>query len=92
MSPEAAELLVSDIGGAVSAPYAGTLPSTSLSRREAEIVQLLYEGLSSKEIARQLHLSTKTVENHRYNIYRKCDVESIAGLIRHAIHHGLIAI
>ena len=56
-----------------------------------EIVQFLCNGLSSKEIAKSLHLSTKTIENHRYNIYRKCEVESIAGLIRHAVQHGLVS-
>ena len=75
-------------------PTGGTkrLPSVELSRREVEIVQLLCEGLSSKEIARRLHLSAKTVENHRYNIYRKCQVDSVATLMRYAIKHGLISI
>lgn len=93
LSPDVAELLVND----VSATFAPTnksrrLPNIELSRREVEVVQLLCEGLSSKEIARQLHLSTKTIENHRYNIYRKCEVDSIAALMRHAIRNGLIRI
>ena len=77
LSPEVAELLVNDVS-AVSEPInkSRRLPSLDLSSREVEIVQLLCEGLSSKEIARQLHLSTKTIENHRYNIYRKCEVDS----------------
>jgi DNA-binding NarL/FixJ family response regulator len=57
-----------------------------------EVVQLLCEGLSSKQIAGHLHISAKTVENHRYNIYRKCEVESIAGLMRHAIQQGLVSL
>lgn len=91
LSPDAAELLVSDISSAVQTP-GPRLPSVELSRREMEIVQLLCEGLSSKEIARRLHISAKTVENHRYNIYRKCDVESIAGLIRHAVQRGIVTL
>ncbi len=91
LSPEAAELLVSDISGS-GRPSGKGPPNFNLSKREIEIIQLLANGLSSKEIARDLHLSTKTVENHRYNIYRKCEVDSIAGLIRHAIHHGLVSI
>ncbi len=63
-----------------------------LSRRELEIVQLLCEGLSAKQVARRLHLSAKTVENHRYHVYRKCGIESMAGLMRHAIQHGLVSI
>ena len=92
LSPEAAELLVTDISDGVKPPRSRTVGSTNLSKRELEIVQLLCEGLSSKEIAGNLHLSTKTVENHRYNIYRKCEVDSIAGLMRHAIQHGLITL
>lgn len=63
-----------------------------LSGREVEVIRVLCEGLSSKEIARRLHISAKTVENHRYNIYRKCGVDSIAGLMRYAIQHGLASI
>lgn len=93
LTPEAAELVVNDISSSSdSSASAGRLPSAELSRREEEIVQLLCEGLSSKEIARQLHISPKTVENHRYNIYRKCNVESIAALMRHAIQHGMVTI
>ena len=63
-----------------------------LSPRETEVVELLCDGLSSKEIAHHLHLSPKTVENHRYNIYRKCHVESIAGLFRYAVHQGIVSL
>ncbi len=92
LAPDAAELLVSDISTTSDGSGANRLPSVQLSRREVEIVQLLCEGLSSKEIGRQLHISSKTVENHRYNIYKKCEVDSIAGLMRHAIQQGLISI
>ena len=92
LAPDAAELLVNDISSAIEPTNSSRPPSVELSRREIEIVQLLCEGLSSKEIARRLHISAKTVENHRYNIYRKCEVDSIAGLMRHAIQHGMISI
>lgn len=92
LAPDAAELLVHDVSHAIDPAGGARLPSMELSRREIEIVQLLCEGLSSKEIARHLHISAKTVENHRYNIYRKCEVESIAGLMRHAIQQGLVSI
>jgi DNA-binding NarL/FixJ family response regulator len=92
LAPDAAELLVNDISSAIEPASSSRLPSVELSRREVEIVQLLCEGLSSKEIARRLHISAKTVENHRYNIYRKCEVDSIAGLMRHAIQHGMVSI
>jgi DNA-binding NarL/FixJ family response regulator len=92
LSPDAAQLLVDDITTATEPSHLPRLPSMQLSRREVEIVQLLCEGLSSKEVGRRLHISPKTVENHRYNIYRKCEVESIAGLMRHAIQHGLVTV
>ena len=92
LAPDAAELLVNDISSAIEPASNSRLPSVELSRREVEIVQLLCEGLSSKEIARRLHISAKTVENHRYNIYRKSEVDSIAGLMRHAIQHGMVSI
>jgi DNA-binding NarL/FixJ family response regulator len=92
LAPGVAELLVNDMSAALDGDCAQRPTSNELSRREVEIVQLLCEGLSSKQIARRLHLSAKTIENHRYNIYRKCDVDSIAGLMRHAIQHGLVSI
>ncbi len=92
LSPDAAQLLVDDITTAAEPTGSPRLPSVELSRREVEVVQLLCEGLSSKEVGRRLHISAKTVENHRYNIYRKCEVDGIAGLMRHAIQHGLVSI
>lgn len=93
LSPEAADLLVSDISHAQQdSPGKGRVPSVELSKRELEIVHLLCEGLSGKEVARRLHISAKTVENHRYNIYRKWEVDSIAGLIRYAVTHGLVTL
>ncbi len=93
LAPDAAEVLINDVSNAIDEPSSrAKLPQVTLSRREVEIVQLLCEGLSSKEIARSLHISAKTVENHRYNIYKKCGAESLASLMRYAIHHGLISI
>lgn len=92
LSSDVAELLVQDVSAAVEPARSKRLPSVELSRREVEVVQLLCDGLSSKESARRLHLSAKTVENHRYNIYRKCGVDSIANLMRYAIQLGLVSI
>ncbi len=92
LAPDAAELLVNDLSSRIEPANPPRLPNIDLSKREVEIVQLLCEGLSSKQIAGHLHISAKTVENHRYNIYRKCEVDSIAALMRHAIQHGLVSI
>lgn len=92
LAPDVAEQVVSEISGSTQQARKRQTSTAELSRRELEIVQLLCEGLSSKGIAQRLHISAKTVENHRYNIYRKCEVEGIAGLIRHAIQTGMVSI
>ena len=92
LSPGVTRLLVDDMSTALDKDGGGRLPMADLSRREVEIVQLLCEGLSGKEVGRQLHISPKTVENHRYNIYRKCNVESIVSLMRYAVQHGIVKI
>lgn len=60
-----------------------------LSTREQEIVQLIAEGKSTKDIAEHLFLSPKTVENHRANIMRKLDIQDIPSLVKFAIRARL---
>lgn len=60
-----------------------------LTPREREILQYIAEGLSTKEIARVLKLSPKTVGSHRDNIREKLNISSVAGLTRFAIRHDL---
>ena len=64
----------------------------SLSRREQEILRLLAEGRSAKEIADTLSISRKTVENHRTNIMAKLELHSTMELVRYAARLGLIDI
>lgn len=64
--------------------------SLEISPREREVLRLLAEGLSSKEIADLLSLSVRTVENHRASITRRTGLRSIAQLTLHAIRLGLI--
>jgi DNA-binding NarL/FixJ family response regulator len=61
----------------------------SLSRREIDIVKLLKEGLSSKEIAQELEISLKTVEVHRYNILKKLKLKNTAALVNFINTKGL---
>jgi len=61
-----------------------------LTNREREILQLIAEGYTSKEIAAMLFISVKTVENHRANIMNKLDIHETAGLVRYAIKIGLV--
>ncbi len=63
---------------------------TKLSDREIEIVKLITAERTNKEIAQELFLSEKTVENHRANIMLKMDVKNVAGLVKKAILQGII--
>ena len=65
------------------------LPPDPLTSREREIVQLIAEGQTMKEIAWRLGLSIKTVESHRINLMRKLDIHETATLVRYAIRRGL---
>lgn len=69
----------------------GHSPMEILSDREFEVLQLIGEGKSSKEIARQLHLSAKTVAVHNANIRQKLNVKSTARLIRFAVQSENLA-
>jgi two-component system response regulator NreC len=60
-----------------------------LSAREREVLQMLAEGLATKEVAGRLHLSAKTVESHRKSVMDKLEIRSIAELTRYAIREGL---
>jgi DNA-binding NarL/FixJ family response regulator len=62
----------------------------TLTPREQEVMRLLAEGLSPKEIAEKLFISSKTVENHRANIMKKLDLHSTMELVRYAAKVGLI--
>lgn len=62
----------------------------SLSGREREILQLIAEGKSTKEIAASLSLSVKTIETHRARLMAKLDIHETAGLVRYAIRKGFI--
>jgi DNA-binding NarL/FixJ family response regulator len=74
-------------------PTIATRPSlmrTSLTPREREIVQLLAEGRSSKEVAALLGISVKTAETHRANIMRKLEMHSVSELVRYAVKNSMI--
>ncbi len=63
-----------------------------LTPRQREILQLVAEGCSTKEIAKQLHLSVKTVEAHRGEIMSRLDIHDVAGLVRWAIRAGVVSL
>lgn len=65
-------------------------PFTLLSSRERDVLRLIAEGLTAKEIAGQLRISTKTVEAHRTSLMRKCGARKATELVRYALRHGLV--
>jgi DNA-binding NarL/FixJ family response regulator len=66
------------------------VPDTVLTEREDQVLKLIAEGLSSKEIAQTLTIAVKTVENHRANILSKLDMRDRTQLTRYAIRAGLV--
>lgn len=88
LSPEVASVVVGS--------YVGRLFPTDtsawnlLAPREREVLQLVAEGLTSKQIAARLEISLRTVESHRKNIMEKLDLHSVADLTRYAIREGLV--
>ena len=65
-------------------------PFSLLSAREREVLHLIAEGMSAKEVAAELEISTKTVEAHRTSLMRKLGVRKATELVRYALRHGLI--
>jgi DNA-binding NarL/FixJ family response regulator len=65
--------------------------SHPLSNREKQILQLVAEGQSTREIAARLSLSVRTVDNHRTNIMRKLNLHNVAALTRYAIQNELVS-
>jgi DNA-binding NarL/FixJ family response regulator len=61
-----------------------------LTPRQREVLQLIAEGLSTKEIAHRLDLSVKTVETHRTALMERLDIHGVAGLVRYAIRVGIV--
>jgi len=75
--------------GTDSEDDAATDPLTS---REREVIQLLAEGRTSKEVAVTLNLSVKTAETHRTNLMRKLGLHSVADLTRYAVRNGIVQV
>jgi DNA-binding NarL/FixJ family response regulator len=68
------------------------VPADPLTARERQVLQLIGEGKSSKEIGTQLGISVKTAESHRTRLMQKLDIHDVASLVRYAIRRGLVAI
>lgn len=89
VSPRIAELIIRDYSKTNRQANKTVSAFTILSSREREILQLLAEGNSTREIADHLKISVKTVETHRHNIMIATGTKSIAELTKYAIREGL---
>jgi DNA-binding NarL/FixJ family response regulator len=87
LTPAVSKQVVQDYlqGGAVKPD-----PLRDLTPRQREVLQLIAEGQSTKEIAYKLNLSVKTVEAHRGELMNRLDIHDVAGLVRFAIRTGLV--
>ena len=65
-------------------------PAEPISARERQVIQLIGEGKSTKQVADILGISIKTVETHRVRMMRKLDIHEVASLVRYAIRSGLV--
>ena len=88
--------LSSAVSGALVGDYLRRLRSDTpvadtLTPRQREVLQLIAEGHSTKEIARRLDLSVKTVDTHRTQLMRQLDIHEIAGLVRYAMRNGIVS-
>jgi DNA-binding NarL/FixJ family response regulator len=89
-TPLATEAVLSNFGKGKSGIENAEPEEDRLSSREREILQLLSEGRSSKEVASALDLSVKTAETHRANIMRKLKVHNVTELVRYAVRNRII--
>jgi DNA-binding NarL/FixJ family response regulator len=90
LSPEVAASVVERS----TTPHTGTAVDaySTLGSREREVLQLIAEGKTSAETAKEMHISTKTVETHRRNIVQKLGLHGIAELTKYAVREGLTSL
>jgi DNA-binding NarL/FixJ family response regulator len=67
-------------------------PVDPLTSRERQVLQLIAEGKSTKDVAALLGVSVKTAESHRSRLMQKLDIHETASLVRYAVKHGLVQI
>ena len=90
-TPHATELMLTNLGTSPSVFAGGTETlKDRLTVREREIIRLISEGNSSKEVATTLGISVKTADTHRANIMRKLQVHTVSDLVRYALRNQII--
>lgn len=82
---------LSRLGSAITMAVKLRAPLRRLSRRQRQVLQMLAIGCSTREIARRLRLSVKTVETHRAQVMHRTGIHDVAGLVRYAVRVGLVS-
>ncbi len=94
LSPRVSGFVVDELrqrlSGAAIAEESAREPLEELTVRQREVLQLIAEGCSTKEIAQRLNVSVKTADVHRTQLMKRLDIHDIAGLVRYAIRVGLV--
>lgn len=90
LSPRIADTVMKDYAHILEQDE--TAGISALSAREREVLQLIAEGLSTRQIAERIHVSVKTVETHRQQIMKKLNAKSVAELTKIALREGLTAL
>jgi len=86
----ASDVILDNLRGGTHHTWAERKGGDRLSPREREIVQLLAEGRSNKEVAAVLNISTRTVENHRAKVMEKLKLHSLGELVRYAVRNNIV--
>ena len=87
-SPSVEQMLVEEVRKSKRAGK--TQLTSSLSQREAEVLQLIVRGLTNRQIAEELHIGVRTIETHRKSVMKKLNLYTVAELTAYALNEGLI--
>lgn len=89
LSPKITGMIMKGYANKLSLNGNASIPGSSLTAREREVLQLIAEGVKTDQIAARLYVSVKTVSTHRRNIMEKLNLDNIADLIKFAIREGI---
>ena len=84
VSPSASGALIDGLQRSEAAPH------QALSPRQLEVLRMVAQGKNTKSIARELGISTKTIDSHRYQICQRLQLHDVAGMVRYAIRYALV--
>lgn len=92
INPQIASLVIQSLISQTPSPNSSQKAFSLLTEREREVLQLISEGKSTKQIASDLHVSAKTIESHRRQVMGKLNIRNVAELTKYAIREGLTSV